>query len=417
VPIELKVFYSWQSDLPNRSNRGFIQSALEDAAKDIVADVTSDLEPGIDRDTSGVSGSPDIRNTILAKIESCDVFVADVSIIGTASDRPTCNPNVLVEIGYALRCLGDERIILAENIHYGPIEDLPFDLRGRRVISYSLAPEVTDKATARKDLARTLSSALRAIGAARQRVGTKSRQEELKRLSDLANSFCSDRVAQIGARELPTPLADKPMVALHVMPLDSFKNEREFDTRTLISVTHSKLRPMGLSLRSYSDWSPSHNGVMIIGRGDEIEAPFENSYTEVYRNGVIEAVRAGLIVLNKRNNTATFLQYEQSILQYLRECFQTLSALGCAAPILVRVSLFGLRGARLLHPGDEYETPTARPFRDDTISLPPVRFDDLSEQVGKLLKPTLDRAWEQVGHLSSPYVNDDGSWVGNGARH
>ncbi|HEY1376485.1 MAG TPA: hypothetical protein VGF55_06805 [Gemmataceae bacterium] len=29
------VFYSWQSDLPNATNRGFIQDALERAARDI----------------------------------------------------------------------------------------------------------------------------------------------------------------------------------------------------------------------------------------------------------------------------------------------------------------------------------------------------------------------------------------------
>ena len=28
------IFYSWQSDLPNSTNRGFIQAALEQAAKD-----------------------------------------------------------------------------------------------------------------------------------------------------------------------------------------------------------------------------------------------------------------------------------------------------------------------------------------------------------------------------------------------
>jgi hypothetical protein len=32
------VFYSWQSDLPNATNRGFIQQALDNVARAITAD-------------------------------------------------------------------------------------------------------------------------------------------------------------------------------------------------------------------------------------------------------------------------------------------------------------------------------------------------------------------------------------------
>ena len=120
------VFYSWQSDLPNSTNRGFIQRALESAAAVIAGDDTVALEPVVDRDTEGVAGSPDIAATIFAKIAAADVVVVDVSVINKASGgRPTPNPNVLIELGYALRALGYERIILVFNRAYGAIEDLP----------------------------------------------------------------------------------------------------------------------------------------------------------------------------------------------------------------------------------------------------------------------------------------------------
>ena len=75
------VFYSWESDLPNSTNRGFIQKALEDAAKSIRSDDSIKIDPVIDRDTSGVPGSPDIANTIFSKIDASDIFACDVSII------------------------------------------------------------------------------------------------------------------------------------------------------------------------------------------------------------------------------------------------------------------------------------------------------------------------------------------------
>ena len=51
------IFYSWQSDLPNSTNRGFIQKILELVAKEIHIDHSISVEPVIDRDTSGVPGS------------------------------------------------------------------------------------------------------------------------------------------------------------------------------------------------------------------------------------------------------------------------------------------------------------------------------------------------------------------------
>ena len=59
------VFYSWQSDLPNATNRGFIQTALEKAAKAIREDDSIHVEPVVDRDIQGVPGSPNIAATTL----------------------------------------------------------------------------------------------------------------------------------------------------------------------------------------------------------------------------------------------------------------------------------------------------------------------------------------------------------------
>ena len=77
------IFYSWQADLPNRTNRGFIQRALKDAAGLIASELA--IEPVIERDTQGVAGSPDIVKTIFAKISTSDVFVADVTPVATAA--------------------------------------------------------------------------------------------------------------------------------------------------------------------------------------------------------------------------------------------------------------------------------------------------------------------------------------------
>lgn len=154
------IFYSWQSDLPNNCNRGLIQEALAKAIEDVKADAECSLEPAMDRDTDGVPGSPDISATIFAKIDSAAMFVADVSIIDPEAHRPTPNPNVLIELGYAVKALGWDRVVMVMNTERGTPERLPFDLRARRIVSYTATPD-GEKAPARNGLSKTLGAAIR----------------------------------------------------------------------------------------------------------------------------------------------------------------------------------------------------------------------------------------------------------------
>lgn len=159
------VFYCWQSDLDNATNRSFIQKALESAIKELNQDDSVNLEVEIDRDTLNVPGAPDINTAILSKIDHSHAFVADVSIINqdVPKGRPAPNPNVLLEFGYALRSRGDARIVLVLNTAFGGPELLPFDLSHRRVLSYNSPDDASERTPERKELSRALLKAIRSI--------------------------------------------------------------------------------------------------------------------------------------------------------------------------------------------------------------------------------------------------------------
>ncbi len=158
-----KVFYSWQSNSPANTNRNFISTALEKAIEEVKNDKTISIEPVIDRDTLGVAGSPDISDSIFNKIEECSVFVCDVSIIEPSSSKQTPNPNVLVELGYAIKVVGWSRIIMIMNTEYGTPINLPFDLRSKRVLTYSIKKSESEKAPVRNVLKKKLVAALKLI--------------------------------------------------------------------------------------------------------------------------------------------------------------------------------------------------------------------------------------------------------------
>jgi hypothetical protein len=129
------IFYSWQNDLSPKDHRYFIDKCIRSALKGLEKDV--DIYMEYDRDTMGLVGSPDIASTIFEKIDKSVMFICDVSIINAFENgKKTPNPNVLIELGYAANKLGWDRIICLFDSTTGEIDDLPFDLRQKRITPF-----------------------------------------------------------------------------------------------------------------------------------------------------------------------------------------------------------------------------------------------------------------------------------------
>lgn len=158
----MKVFWSWQSDTPGKIGRHFVRDALTAAIKELKEtleieepdqrETLADLH--LDQDRKGVPGSPDLARVILEKIEKSSVFVADVTPVGRISaphegkqEKKTINPNVAIELGYALHALGDRALLMVLNEHYGGRTDLPFDLQSKAgPIIFGLSPDADKNA-------------------------------------------------------------------------------------------------------------------------------------------------------------------------------------------------------------------------------------------------------------------------------
>jgi len=152
--MQAKLFYSWQSDISGSECSTLITNALSASTRALLEDGTAQIVPVIDRDTLDVPGAPDIGVTIFDKIRHADVFVADVTIIGRISgrERPTPNPNVLIETGYALAALGPGRVLLVMNTGFGLPELLPFDLRQRRTLTFETGADDAERDAAQRHL-------------------------------------------------------------------------------------------------------------------------------------------------------------------------------------------------------------------------------------------------------------------------
>lgn len=157
----IRVYYSWQPDLPANTNQGLIERALEMALEEIRAEkkITITLE----HDSRDATSSPDSLKNIFEKIDSCDIFAADITPVEKRRGHLLPNPNVLLELGYALRSLTADRIILIHNDFFGDTRLLPFDLGFKRQTTYSVSPDSETKSDDRQALAKHIRKEIEVI--------------------------------------------------------------------------------------------------------------------------------------------------------------------------------------------------------------------------------------------------------------
>jgi hypothetical protein len=153
--VAIKLFWSWQSESPVRIGRIFVRDALKAAIEQLKLGADID-EPErdttkIDHDPGRVSGGAGLVREILNGIDAAAIFVADVTAVGKigsgvdiqpeSAGNKLVNSNVALELGYALRALSEQKLVLVFNSHYGWQEDLPFDVRNQAdAIAFTLTP-------------------------------------------------------------------------------------------------------------------------------------------------------------------------------------------------------------------------------------------------------------------------------------
>jgi hypothetical protein len=185
------IFYSWQSDLPKETNFNAIRQSLR-AASNLVESEIDNTRIDVDEATRNTTGSPNIPKTIFYKISASDIFICDLTTINTEAPsefRRVPNPNVLIELGYAISTLGWDRIIMVFNTVHGTFpDDLPFDIDRHRSTPFSIKDKKDN--SGKGNLSQVLKVAIQAIiekAPLKPDEKRKEKPEENKRNIDVRN--------------------------------------------------------------------------------------------------------------------------------------------------------------------------------------------------------------------------------------
>lgn len=403
------VFYSWQSDLPNKTNRGLIEDALVKACKELSADL--ELAIRVDADIQGESGSPDIAATILDKIDKATVVVADVSIIGVApitgggadDKRAVPNPNVMFELGYARHSLGSKRVIMICNTSYGKIEELPFDIRGKGVVGYSFKADEGEKpAGPRNDLAGKLKAAVAAaLEAANEKSNVLDAQTEEQVKQAQVEAFqalrarLNDALINAGSVRL---VATEPLIVLHIAPAVSLDGATRVDLKAAKTNLVSELSPLGAT-----GWKWDYDVDSITGlHAQKEDHPEHWTFTRLYDTGVIE------LVVSLSGNELNSVTY--TAVRALAHVLPMIEKLGLQGRCLVSLDVLRAKGTsvstkgQMLPPGR-----TGRVIEKADLHPPPAIAEaPKPADAPSILRPALDWLWKAAGFEGCWYYDDHG---------
>jgi hypothetical protein len=191
--MDATVFYAWQADRSAKSNRYLIRDAANSACERITGDNSTPWSLTLDSDTQGVAGMCDIPNTILEKIRQCDIFLADLSFVGSTESpsgdaKQLPNPNVVFELGYAAKCHGFDTLVGVVNEAFGEVTGQVFDIKRRASLTYCVSEDASThiRNRERDELSRKLEAVFRTtldtITAARRKESAQEADDVLRRL-------------------------------------------------------------------------------------------------------------------------------------------------------------------------------------------------------------------------------------------
>lgn len=213
--------------------------------------------------------------------------------------------------------------------------------------------------------------------------------------------FHRDRIAKVLATDLPVRLNGTSIVALHLIPLSSMRQQNPIDLKSMVNrqLTFDPL---------FGDGVSRFNLDGIIVREGEINDSM--SYAQIYRSGVIEAVDAYILSNETREKQISSVMLEGAIRSGVLKYLQLMSNLDITGQISLFLSILGVRGWRMKRENFSFHPGRASEIDRDNVILPEVVFDNPSVNIDKVLRPVFDMVWQACGLPRCMTYDSDGNW-------
>lgn len=230
-------------------------------------------------------------------------------------------------------------------------------------------------------------------------------------LIDKVKGFVSTRIFDIQAGDTPLPILNNScFLNLHILPLSAFTTEQRLSNEIIQSLNggrYDAFQPF-----NSSGWNRRINLEGVVAYTNEGNG-LVNSYTQMYRDGKVEALECITLGSTKARDNADLVPMgwlEKNVMDYTDKIIKLLFGLSFNPPFYVYLTLHGIKDFKVTLPRRSYGVNNVA-IGINELRLPPVIIE--TEDFDKFIKfkPIFDIIWNASGISRSPNFDADGKYI------
>ena len=219
-----------------------------------------------------------------------------------------------------------------------------------------------------------------------------------------ARQFRDERIHIVANGEGLRPVIDGGRLFIHIVPTAAFSGMVHLDMEQV----HEKndcFWPLGAT-----GMSPRFN---IHGFVNERGGEKNHGYTQIFRNGALEAIKANIVRDHEGHLIIPGLILEGYIFQKLSQYINGLRDVGVPQPLIVMITLEGVKDAHYVVNNDGWGNYGPQ-LPENTITLPECIVDEYGTELNyhKAIRPAFDALWNAIGYSKSQFFDKNGKWTG-----
>ncbi|MEK4781247.1 toll/interleukin-1 receptor domain-containing protein [Bacillus sp. FSL L8-0199] len=214
------------------------------------------------------------------------------------------------------------------------------------------------------------------------------------------NDWLTKRINEIQT-DSSSKISDGSKMVVHLIPIEAITDQKEYN----ISILEKQL----LNLQPFCcmGWNPKINedGFCVLPPYPENGLP--HSYVQFFWNGVIESVDTAMLKTDSSGKYIPGISFEKDIINRIEEYYmQALKNIGAKLPFAISITLIDVKDAYIAM---NHKFHRAK-IQKDVLKLPTTIITSWDENIGKSLRPSFDRLWNNCGIAKSPNYDTDGNW-------
>jgi hypothetical protein len=221
---------------------------------------------------------------------------------------------------------------------------------------------------------------------------------------DRVHQFRDERLRDINSGQSARPLQGDGRLILHIVPLAAVTSPWQIDLEKVFQL-HQAFRPMSSSM----GMSPRFN---LEGFVNERGGEHNLGYTQVFRNGALEATKSSIIRTHKGRKFLPARVLEKYIFEVLSGYLNGLRDIGIPPPLVVLFTFEGVKGVPYKVQENIFDDPEPVIERN-VIFLPECLINEYGPDPDyhRAVKPAFDALWNTAGRVSAQTFSAEGVWV------